>query len=295
MKQKNKMSTICNIFKIMRPHHWSKNFVMLLPLFFDGRINNKELVIKVIFGIIIFSFLASSVYILNDIIDLNYDKSCPYRCNRPLPSGHLQISIAKIIFIFNTLVSIFICVITTEHMNRVKCLFIIIIYLSSNFFYSLKGKNIIVIDIILIELGYLLRLNFSYFLTGIQMEKHLYISVLTGLLALILSKRYYELKLPNYMQRKSLHFKNSSFILEKCINFLLVLTILMYSFWCLELRFKYGCKIMITVLLLIFLCLKYRFNIKNEFNGDLVLHLIQDKLIVALAITFIVFLFQIMY
>ena len=71
--------------------------------------NDGVLFLKILLGVFVFSFLASSIYILNDIIDLNYDKACPYRCNRPIAAGELRISVAGSAFMINILISLSIC------------------------------------------------------------------------------------------------------------------------------------------------------------------------------------------
>mgnify|MGYP001075919505 CR=1 FL=1 len=259
-----KDNRICVILRSMRPHHWIKNLVMFLPIFLEAQMNDGVLFLKILLGVFVFSFLASSIYILNDIIDLNYDKACPYRCNRPIAAGELRISVAGSAFMINILISLSICFLITDYTNWIKCLFIMILYLIFNYIYSVKGKNIAVLDVALIELGYFFRLEFAYALTGIKMEKSLYISVMAGILVLILSKRYYELELPVQIQRKSIRFRNSGYVIERSIDLLLIFTVIMYGFWCCKLIDIYGRKIIWTLILLMMLCIKYKYNIKKK-------------------------------
>ena len=80
------------IIKLIRPHQWIKNLVVLFPIFFGRALGNIESLYEGCITVIAFSFIASSIYCLNDIIDVNDDRRHPQKCNRPLASGKISIT-----------------------------------------------------------------------------------------------------------------------------------------------------------------------------------------------------------
>ncbi len=83
----HKLATIQNIIRMMRPHQWVKNVFIYAGLVFSQNIYDPQLFLKVTFGFFAFSFAASSIYILNDLKDVESDRQHPEKKNRPLAAG----------------------------------------------------------------------------------------------------------------------------------------------------------------------------------------------------------------
>ncbi len=167
--------------KLIRPHQWAKNVFVFLPIFFSGRISETNLLIESLVGFIIFSLTASSIYIINDYVDIESDKNHPTKKNRPLASGAISKSnaltllflmlvtdIALMVFFYNPY---FISVITA--------------YFIINLAYSFKLKHIAILDISIIALGFLLRVVAGGYITGIYVSH--WTLLLTFFLALIMA------------------------------------------------------------------------------------------------------------
>jgi 4-hydroxybenzoate polyprenyltransferase len=73
--------------KLLRPKDWAKNLFLFIPLFFGRKIFDVDLLFHVFLGAIAFSFVASSIYIINDYRDREDDRKHPDKCKRPLASG----------------------------------------------------------------------------------------------------------------------------------------------------------------------------------------------------------------
>ena len=91
--------TFVNILKIIRPYQWVKNILVFIPMLMAHQltINNFILSIK---AFIIFSLIASSIYVINDIADIKSDKKHPYKKYRPLAAGLINIDQCKILIFF---------------------------------------------------------------------------------------------------------------------------------------------------------------------------------------------------
>ncbi|MBW2509906.1 MAG: UbiA family prenyltransferase [Deltaproteobacteria bacterium] len=78
-------------FKELRPHQWAKNVLLFVPLYFAHQYTNLELVFAAVMAFFSFSFAASSIYVLNDLVDLPADRSHRSKRSRPLAAGSLSI------------------------------------------------------------------------------------------------------------------------------------------------------------------------------------------------------------
>ena len=80
-----------SLFKTMRPKQWAKNIFIFAPLVFDRKLTDIDAVLNTILGAILFSLIASVVYIINDIADVEADRKHPTKRNRPIAAGKLAI------------------------------------------------------------------------------------------------------------------------------------------------------------------------------------------------------------
>lgn len=178
-------------FRMMRVHHYVKNVLIFLPCFFAGKMGNSVFLKKNLCAFIIFSFATSVVYIINDIKDKEIDKFHPIKKMRPIASG--QISVKKaietaIILFFGMFVLFFI-----EEINF-AALGCCLLYILINLLYSFFGKNIPVLDVVLLGAGYLLRVLFGGCVSYIQVSSWLFLTVMCISFYLGLGKRHGELK-----------------------------------------------------------------------------------------------------
>src|SRR5205085_110136 len=76
-----------SFWKAIRPTHWTKNFLTLVPLIASHQVSNPELGLKAVWAAVCFSLVASAVYLLNDIFDIQSDRQMPSKNKRPIASG----------------------------------------------------------------------------------------------------------------------------------------------------------------------------------------------------------------
>ena len=91
--------TFINIFKIIRPYQWVKNILVFIPMLMAHQLTIDNFILS-IKAFIIFSLIASSVYVINDIVDVESDKKHPYKKYRPLAAGLINIDQCKILIFF---------------------------------------------------------------------------------------------------------------------------------------------------------------------------------------------------
>lgn len=165
--------------QLLRPKQYIKNLFIFAPLLFSFSFNDPQKVIVTVYTFIIFSLTASSIYIVNDILDLEEDRNHPKKKTRPIASG--KISVNSGLAVSGVLVVI--SLISSYLINK-ELLLIIGIYLVNNLLYSLKLKHVSVLDILMIALGFLLRVIAGGIAGGIYIS--MWIILMTFLLSVFL-------------------------------------------------------------------------------------------------------------
>lgn len=169
-----------NIFTLMRPHQYVKNLFIFLPLFFSGNFQNTTMLFDALIVFIGFSLVASAIYILNDYLDISDDRKHPKKRFRPLAAGTVSKRNAKVLFA--VLISLGGIIVS---MISIKAFGITLLYIGLNIAYTIKLKHIAIIDVVIIAIGFVLRLFLGAFATGLSLSS--WIVIMTFLLALFLA------------------------------------------------------------------------------------------------------------
>lgn len=156
MKQTNTnvklLTKISDYIKLMRIKQYIKNFFVFSAIIFSNNILNTNLLSKTFIAFVCFCLISSSVYALNDAIDMDKDKKHPKKRNRPVASGRISKKNANILFVILALISISLSIVVNFRLT-----IILVLYLINNILYSLKLKNIILLDVFSISLGFIFR------------------------------------------------------------------------------------------------------------------------------------------
>ena len=287
---------LINYITEMRIKHYLKNFLIFLPCFFSGNLFNIRYFFITFVSIISFCLMSSTIYIINDIQDIDKDKLHEKKRNRPIASGKIKIKNAKIFAISIFSLSIIINLIEIIFLNcNIISLIILISYFFINICYSVfKWKNIPLLDVVLLSLGFYLRVLMGSVITNITISTWLYLIVLSGAFYMGFGKRRNEIKMTGNKTRKVLEKYNFSF-LDRSMNTCMTLSIVFFSFWCME-KTTVESNFLILVPLLIIIFFKYSMNIEEQKNdGDPVDVILNDKLLIGMVILLIVLMISLVY
>jgi len=171
---------LLSVIRLMRPHQYIKNFFIFLPLFFALKITDTYLLFNSFIAFLAFSLTASAIYTLNDYHDIEEDREHPKKKNRPLASGAISKSQAIIIMAGLSLVGFLLM--ATLSLNAFG---ILLIYVVMNIAYSFYLKHIAILDVVIIAIGFVLRLFIGSSVTGISLS--MWIVLMTFLLALFMA------------------------------------------------------------------------------------------------------------
>ena len=172
--------TLSSIIKLIRPHQYIKNLFIFLPLFFALKITDTSLLLNAIIAFIAFSLTASAIYTLNDYHDIEEDRQHPKKKDRPLASG--AISKSQAITIMSVL---FISGFTLMASLSLKAAGILTAYVVMNIAYSFYLKHVAILDVVIIAIGFVLRLFIGSAVTDIPLS--MWIVIMTFLLALFMA------------------------------------------------------------------------------------------------------------
>ena len=180
-------SFIKSILKSMRLHQWMKNLLVFVPLFLSHRYTEIHLIDDFFLGFLSFGFAASSIYIMNDLLDLEADRSHPTKKLRPIPACDISHTHCLICAFLLAVVSISLASFT-------NLLIIILSYYALNLLYSLYLKNLIIWDVILLASFFTMRIISGHLIGNISISFWLFSFSIFIFLALGTLKRFIELK-----------------------------------------------------------------------------------------------------
>lgn len=145
------------IASLLRPHQWVKNVFVLMPLFFGGQLWNLWCWHQGAITFFAFSFIASAVYCVNDLKDIEADKRHPKKCHRPIACGAIKPYQAVIISCILVALSLLLCFFCLDRYS-VQVALLIILYFVINMGYCFKLKHYAIIDVFILSLGFVIRL-----------------------------------------------------------------------------------------------------------------------------------------
>ncbi|MBD3182770.1 decaprenyl-phosphate phosphoribosyltransferase [Candidatus Poribacteria bacterium] len=258
---------ITNIFRLIRITHWVKNTFVFAPLIFSKNLAQFDDILKASLAFLSFSLMASCIYIINDIVDIEEDRQHPVKCLRPLPSGQLSIGIAlSIAFIFLAF-----AVLTAFFLSR-TFLAIIFGYLVINLLYTYYLKKLVILDVFSIATGFLLRVTGGGAAIGVYISNWLLIC--TALLALFLGfgKRRHELVLlgeNSIIHRPVLEHYNRLF-LDQIIGAITASILMSYILYTMDSKTiqNFGTdKLILTIPFVIYGIFRYQYLVYHKKEG----------------------------
>lgn len=218
-------SSFSALFESLRPNQWVKNLAIFASALFTGQLFNLPTLASALSGFLIFSALSSASYLLNDIIDLPYDRLHPDKRNRPVASGRISVGTAMETMLFLS----FIALIAAFFIST-PLLLVALTFFFTHILYSLYLKKLAVLDILTIALSFFLRVFAGEVITGFHLSIWLTLTVVFLSLFIASCKRRSELELEGEKTRPTLaHYRMR--LLDFYTSTFATATILTYSLY----------------------------------------------------------------
>jgi 4-hydroxybenzoate polyprenyltransferase len=270
------------LLKEMRPRQWTKNLAIFIGLVFAGHLFQGASFIRTALAFIVFCLASSTIYLINDLFDLEKDRQHPVKRLRPLASGKLPISWA-----IGALIGLILCTgIVTALIFSVpigpkpdifaafggaNLLFTlaIVAYLVLMILYSIRLKHIVLLDVFIIASGFVLRIVAGAVVVPVSISPWLYIVTCFLSLFLAFSKRRHELVLlqGQASQHRQILKEYSIPMLDQMITITVTGTIMSYSLYTIEGSTSPHHLIAITLPLVLYGMFRYLYLVYMRMEG----------------------------
>lgn len=177
-------NTAIALIQLARPVHWIKNLGIFAALVFSGGLTDPIRFKAVFLGFLAFNLLASGIYIINDIFDVNQDRAHPRKKFRPIASGKIPIWMA----ITAAVVLLFVALVWAEAISHFFFV-LLVVYLLLQIAYSAALKHIPVVDILIIASGFVIRVYSGAFIIEAHLSVWFLLCVVSLALFLAAGKR----------------------------------------------------------------------------------------------------------
>jgi 4-hydroxybenzoate polyprenyltransferase len=182
--------SVRDIIRLLRPRQWIKNFAIFAAFLFSEQLFDVNILSKVVYGFIVFCAVSSSIYIINDIFDVEKDRIHPFKRFRPLAHKDVTIRTAVILAIILALGAA-----VGSYFIGTAFFIITIIYFILHLSYSAWLKHIEIVDILTLAAGYILRVFAGEVVSNSHISAWLFLTVISLSLFLAIGKRRSELTL----------------------------------------------------------------------------------------------------
>ncbi|HQJ75709.1 MAG TPA: decaprenyl-phosphate phosphoribosyltransferase [Bacteroidota bacterium] len=177
-----------DIIKLLRVKQWIKNFFVFGPIIFSKHLFDIQYVNAALLAFLSFCLLSSTIYIINDIVDLDIDKLHPIKKNRPITSGRISVPVAIIIAGVLFLIVVYINIFLEHYFQLVSLSYFIL-----NILYTFWFKHIVILDVFSIAGGFMLRVLGGAIVINVPASPWLIICTLFISLFLAFAKRRSEI------------------------------------------------------------------------------------------------------
>ncbi len=255
--------------ELIRPSHWMKNVFVFAPIIFSLKLLKVPELLSNTLAFTAFCAGSSAVYVFNDIHDRALDVNHPVKRKRPIASGRVKVGSAWILF--GVLLSIAIMLSSLTSLNVVV---VVGSYVTMNLLYSTYLKNMVIIDVMIIAVGFILRIMAGSVATKVYLSNWMLLTTFSISLFIGFAKRRYEIVSlgENASNHRSVLSMYSEKFTDEMITTTVATTIVFYSLYTIDpsVVAKFGTRNLVyTVPLVIYGLFRYMYivYVKNE-GGD---------------------------
>ncbi|HQY90476.1 MAG: decaprenyl-phosphate phosphoribosyltransferase [Caldilinea sp.] len=254
------------LLRTMRPRQWVKSVIVFAALVFDGKLFVPELFAKTLAMFIAFCLISSSVYIINDLVDMEKDRQHPRKRSRPLASGQLEARIAVAAAALLAVVAM-----GGAFWLDLWAGVVLLIYLVQNIAYSFWLKNIVILDVMVLAFGFLLRVLAGVVVVQVDnFSPWLYICVTLLALFLGFGKRRQEIVLleGEAANHRAILSEYNLPLLDQIISMVVTATLVSYTFYSFDATTALAhSKMLLTVPFVFYMLARYLYLVHVKHLG----------------------------
>lgn len=257
---------LTGLVRAMRPRQWTKNSVLFAALIFAHRAFDPDSLVRAALAFAIFCILSSAVYLINDVFDLANDRVHPTKRFRPIASGEVPVPLAVGAGIALGTGALFLAWMMTTGFAVIAG-----VYLASNLLYSIWIKKMVILDVMVISMGFVLRAVAGGLAIEVDVSAWLILCTILLSLFLALCKRRQELALlEDAAGHRGILKEYSVAFLDQMITIVTAATLIAYSSYTLspEVQAKLGSdRLYLTVPFVIYGIFRYLYLVHKREKG----------------------------
>jgi 4-hydroxybenzoate polyprenyltransferase len=268
------------LIQSMRPRQWTKNLALFVGIVFAQQLFNITSFERAFVAFVVFCLASSSIYIFNDLLDLERDRQHPTKSKRPLASGNLPVSWAivsiGILILGCAGLTLFIFSIPIQQTDifaslggaNVLFALTVAIYILLLALYSVRLKHVVLLDVFIIASGFVLRILAGAVVIPVMISPWLYLVTILLSLFLALSKRRHELVLlqGEASNHRQILKEYSLPLLDQLITIVIAATIMAYSLYTFQ-GPTGNHRLMITIPLVLYGMFRYLYLMHMRMEG----------------------------
>jgi 4-hydroxybenzoate polyprenyltransferase len=250
----------------LRPHQWTKNLVVLAALAFSKHLFDTDAVLRAVSAFAVFCGLSGAVYVVNDLADVGRDRLHPLKRSRPIASGQLPVRAARLFA--GVLLALGLLGAWRLGPGFLACA---LGYLLLNLAYSFGLKNVVILDVLAIAIGFVLRAVAGAVAISVVFSDWLLVCTILLALFLALAKRRHELvSLPDAAAHRAILAEYSPYLLDQMIAVVTASCLTAYAFYTLapETVAKYRTEqLALTIPFVIYGIFRYLYLVHRKEQG----------------------------
>jgi 4-hydroxybenzoate polyprenyltransferase len=222
------MTKAGSLLVALRPHQWTKNLLVFAALALSKHLFEVEPLLRALLAFALFCGLSGAVYLINDVADVERDRRHPTKKLRPVASGDLAPRTAAWLAVLGAGA----CLVASSLLGS-RFVVIGFLYLGLNLLYSFRLKEVVILDVISISLGFVLRAVAGAVAIGVQISDWLLVCTILLALFLALAKRRHELvSLPESASaHRGTLAEYSPYLLDQMISVVTASCVTAYAFY----------------------------------------------------------------
>jgi 4-hydroxybenzoate polyprenyltransferase len=220
------MFSLRTLVAALRPHHWPKNLLVFAPIALSEHLFEADAFLLAASAFALFCGLSGTVYLINDLADIERDRLHPKKRLRPLASGKLAIGTARAAAVVLGLACLGLSALLGFAFLTAAAL-----YLALNLLYSFWLKRVVILDVIAISLGFVLRAVAGSLAISVQFSDWLLVCTLLLALFLALAKRRHELVTLDGTDHREILAEYSPYLLDQMISVVTASCLMGYAFY----------------------------------------------------------------
>jgi decaprenyl-phosphate phosphoribosyltransferase len=277
---------VLGVVKTARPRQWAKNVLVFVAPFTGAQITNGSVLVDALIAFAAFSLVASSVYLINDAVDVEADRAHPTKRNRPIAAGVVPVPVAYVAAVVFLAVGL-----GLSFLANPQLAIVLAVYEAVQLGYCFGLKHQPVVDLAIVGSGFLMRAIAGGVAAGIALSQWFLLVTAFGSLFMVAGKRYAEIMLferTGAKIRSSLKKYTASYLRFVWATAAAIL-IMSYALWAFDLRLKADGSIwpVISMVPFVIAVLRYAVDVDGGTAGEPEEIVLKDRVLQVLGVLWI--------